>query len=318
MATANTKTTPAVGRHHYIRTTFSSLFGFIALGLIIASILVVWIDRTLTNTDEYVRTVAPLVTKPDVQNFVVDKASDGLLKNKDAPVQDIATQLLGADQVAGKTDDQLRAEITPIVKSSLHTVVASPQFAALWAQSNRDVHSQLISQLNSNSPTIALNFHPLITGVIGELGTTRLGFVKDKLDLKPDAGVVAIQGKQIVTVHKVYNYFKTAMLAIIVLALFAAVLCVLISVHHGKTARRIALATGIYCAFLALALSATSLVKSGGSVAAQQKMAIALVNGVTHDLRLSLIVIAVVCIVGALGSKLYAVKLAPKSSSAKR
>jgi len=93
-------------RHHYIRTTVSSFFGFIALALIIVSILVVWLDRTLTDSSQYVKTVAPLVTKPDVQNFVVTKASNALLDNDDAPIQDIATKLLPADQVAGKTNPQ--------------------------------------------------------------------------------------------------------------------------------------------------------------------------------------------------------------------
>ena len=58
MATATPKTTPQVQKHHYIRTLFSSFFGFIAVGLIITSVLAIWLDATLTNTNQYVNTVA--------------------------------------------------------------------------------------------------------------------------------------------------------------------------------------------------------------------------------------------------------------------
>ncbi len=301
-------------KHHYIRTIVSSLFGFIALALIIVSILVIWLNRTISSTDQYTKTVAPLVTDPDVQAFVVEKASGALLDNKDAPIQDIAGELLGQAQVAGKTDEQLRAEVTPVVKDSLKTVIAAPGFATLWKANNSAIHAQLISQLKSDSSTIELNFRPLITGTIDELSTTKLGFVKDKLELKDDVGKVTLKEKQLDNVRKVYDYFQKAMLAIIGLAVLALTLCVSISVHHLKTVRRIALLTGIFAGMLTVLLSATSLVKIGGDDVVQQKFAVALVNGVTHDLRISLMVIAILGIGSAIGSKVYSVVKKKKGS----
>lgn len=306
MPTTNNKTNPnTLPKHHYIRTTFAALFGFFALSLIIVAILVVWLNVTISSTDQYTKTVAPLVTNPDVQVFVVDKASTAVLENEGAPIRDIATQLLGESQVTGTTDEQLRAAVTPIVKDSLRSVIASPAFAALWKTSNSAIHAQLISQLKSDSPTIELNFHPLVADVINELGTTKLGFVKDKLEIKDDAGKVTIKEKQLDNVRNVYDYFQKAMLAIIALAILSLVLCVIISVHHVKTARRIALLTGIFAAVLAVLLSATSLIKIGGDDVVQQKFAVALINGVTHDLRLALIIVAVLGIGGAVASKIY-------------
>jgi hypothetical protein len=312
VTTAKPNNTLPVKKHHYVRTLLSSFFGFIALGLIIVSILVVWLDRTLTNTGQYVKTVAPLVTKPDVQNFVVTKVSSALLDNKDAPIQDIASQLLGPGQTAGKTDEQLKAQITPIVKDNLRSVVASPTFAALWKNNNQAIHGQLISQLNNNSQVITLNFHPLITGVIDQLSDMKLGFVKDKIAPPADVGLVTIQGKQLTNVRRAYDYFTKAMMVIVACAVLAAVLCVVVSVHHGKTFRRIALLTGVFSAILAALLSAALLIKTGGSDMEQQKMITALADGITHDLRLSLIVIAVLCIGGAIGSKIYVEKIARK------
>lgn len=305
-------------KHHYIRTIVSSLFGFLALALIIISILVVWVDHTVTNTDAYTKTVSPLVSDPDIQAFVVDRASSALLDNSEAPIRDIATELLGADVVARSADGQLKAAVTPIIKDSLTTVVSSSQFATLWSNSNREIHAQLISQLKGSAPNIQLNFHPLIVGAINQLAETKLGFIKDKLDLKADVGTVSVQGDQLEKARKVYDYFQKAMIAIIALAILCLTLCLIISVHHVKTARRIALMTGIFAALLASALSATSLVKPSGTDVAQQKFALALVDGITHDLRIILIVIAVVGIGSAIGSKLYTIIKAKRSSTVKK
>ncbi|MBL8121165.1 hypothetical protein JNM87_00235 [Candidatus Saccharibacteria bacterium] len=317
MANSKTPPTKPVAVRHRVRTFFSSIFGFFALGLIIMSILVVWLDRTLTDTQTYVKTVAPLVTKPGVQNFVVTKASSTLLDNHDAPIRDIASQLLTPEQIAGKTDEQLKAEVTPLVQESLRSVVSSPTFANLWKTNNESIHSQLMTQLQSGSQTLNLDFHPLITGLIDQLGTTKLSFVKDKLDIPADAGKVKLEGRQLENVRRVYDYFKKAMLAILVCAALSVGLCVLISVHHLKTIRRIALLTGIFCGVLAALLGATSLIRTGSSEV-DNAFARTLVDGITHDLRLSLIVIAVLGIGGAVASKLYSVITSSRSSTAKR
>jgi hypothetical protein len=314
MATSKQKTTaPAASPvHHYFRTLVSSLFGFLAVALIMLSVIVVWLGNTLTNTNQFTRTVGPLVTNADVQTFVVDKASDALLDNKDVDIKDIAGQVLGQDKLAGKTDEQLRAETKESVKTSVQQVVSSQTFAVLWQTNIRQIHAQLVHQLNMNPSTVTLDFHPLIVGVIDQLTATKLSFIKDKMELKPDDGKVMLEGKQLANVHKVYVATKQTMIGIVALALALAALSVLISVHHLKTIRRIALATGIYAAILAALLSAASLVKLGDMDPEQQKFAVAILNGLTHDLRLGLVVIAVAGIGGALGSKLYSVAAAKR------
>lgn len=291
--------------HHYVRTVFASLFGFFAVALIIVGILVVWLNSTISNTSQYTKTVSPLAADPDVQAFVVSKASSSLLDGKDAPIRDITKELFGESQVAEKTNEQLRALAAPLVQSSLKTVISSPAFATLWEANNKSVHEQLIRQLKSNSPTIQLNFQPLITGTINELVTTKLGFVKDKLEIKDTTGIVTIEGDQLTTFRKSYNNFQKALLAIITLAILFTALCIIISVHHLKTVRRIALMTGIFAGVLAALLSASSLIAVGGNDVLQQKFVAALFNGVTHDLRIGLVVIAIIGIGGAIASKIY-------------
>jgi hypothetical protein len=176
----------------------------------------------------------------------------------------------------------------------------------LWEPSNREVHSQLIAQLEGDSEDFTLNFNPLIVVVFDQLGTTKLGFIKDQIELGPEVGVVKFEGANLDGMRNAYNYFQNAMIAIIVCAILSLVLCVLISVNHLKTLCRVALAVGIFTGILAASISATTLIKSD-SVNAEQKVAIAVMDATTRQLRISLIIISVICIAIAVGSKVYAV-----------
>src|SRR5229473_3289922 len=103
---AKSKTPPAPLVHHYVRTMVSALFGAIAVILIAAGILVVWANRTLTDTNTYVQTVGPVIERPELQDFVATKVTNQLLES--APAPDMASTLLPADQAAGKTPEQLQ------------------------------------------------------------------------------------------------------------------------------------------------------------------------------------------------------------------
>src|SRR5262249_20128562 len=96
----NKNLTTSPKKHHFIRTPLASLCGTIALALIFSSILVVWLNRTLTDTTTYVSTVTPLVTKPAVQTFLADTITDQIVKQ--APIDDIAHAILPAGQADGK------------------------------------------------------------------------------------------------------------------------------------------------------------------------------------------------------------------------
>ncbi len=293
-------------QHYFIRTVFASIIGFLAVSLIILSILVSWLSRTLTDTDRYVGAVTKLVEEPGVQNFVVDRTTEALLNNSEAPVRDIATQLLGAEAVAGKADVQLQAALMPVVKENVRSVISSPQFETVWIDSNRSVHSQLVSQLDNDSSAVALNFRPVIDGVLQQLDTTKLNFISNNVKLKNDVGVVTLQGEKLSAVRSAYDTFNNAALALLVAAAVSLILCVALSVHHIKTFRRIALMTGVFTGALAIMLSASSMISVNNDLV-QQQFVVALVSNLTEQLRQTLIIVSVVSIALSIGSKVYEV-----------
>ena len=301
------QTTNEPKKHHYVRTFFAAVFGFISLNLIIISILVVWLGNTLTNTTAYVDTVSSIVADKAVQDFVSSKASESLTNNKDLPIRDIAQKVLPADQVDGKTDDQLKQSVKQVVKEELSKVLASQKFKDLWASTNKDVHSKLLAQVSASSGDLTLDLHPTIEGAINLLDDTRFATIKDKMEIPTDQGTIKIESSRLDKARKAYSYFIVARIALTACAILSGALAVLISVHHTKTLRRILLLTGIFTGLLALLLSAGSLLNNINGNPQDKALAIALVNVVLMQLRLTLFVISGVSLVVVIGSKIASV-----------
>lgn len=298
--------------HHYARTILASLLGIFALFLILSSIFTVWLNRTLTDTDVYMSSVAPLVTKPEVQDFVVQKASETLLKDQD--VTEVSSKLLTPEQVAGKSPEELNALVREVVESSIQQVVKSPSFAQLWEETNRTAHEAIINQLESDSNTLTLDLSPLVLGIVDQLKTTSLGPVVDQIEIKPENAKLDLKGGAIDQIHSNYKNFQNGTIVTVILAAVAAVLAVVVSVHHIKTLRRILIGTGIIALLVALAIRAPSIIKINGSRdSIEQKAAIAIAETLFHNLQVACITIGIVCIVAAVGSKFYEVWRAKKA-----
>lgn len=290
-------------KHHYIRTILASIFGTLALVLIFLSILVVWLNRTLTDTSTYVSTVAPLVSKPAIQNFVAEKATQQLLTS--ASINDIAGTLLPAEEINGKSADQLQQLVKPIITANVLQIFRSQPFASLWADTNRSAHQQFIRQLNTNSSQITLDLSPLVNGIIEQLKTTRLSPVSAHLNLKPSNAMLNLKGSIVDKMHAGYTIFKRSSLIIAGATLLAVVLCIVFSVHHIKTARRILFGTGIITLVFALILEAPSYIPLSGNDPVQQAAIIAVAKTLLHNLQEACLILGILCLVTAVGSKIY-------------
>ncbi|WP_244093636.1 MULTISPECIES: hypothetical protein [unclassified Microbacterium] len=122
-----------------------------------------WARLQLVDADRFVATFAPLAEDPDVQDFVADQVSaaiheqvdldavvgevfDGLRELDLPPRASSALSLLEAPAASG---------LTSLVDTVIHDVVASDQFADIWAQSLRFSHERAVA-IMQNSPDTAL------------------------------------------------------------------------------------------------------------------------------------------------------------------
>ena len=301
MKSSTPSKTPVV--HHRVRTFFAGLFGTITLVLILCSFLVVWVNRTLTDTPTFLTTVSPVVKEKAVQTFIGDKINSQL--KEDVAVSEAAKFLLPAEQISGKSI----AELTPIVRTAIidniQQTMSSPGFVKLWNDTLTSAHTQLIAQLKSGSPTITLNLRPAMVEAVAELKNTKLSDMADKIGIPEGAGVLNLKGGSIDKVHKYYAWLQQGTVALVVLIVLLTGLTVWISVHHAKTMRRMLVGTATIALVLAVILQAPSIVPLQGSDQVTIDAAKAFAHVLFHNLQLTCLAVAVGGYALATGSKLY-------------
>ncbi len=295
-------------QHHFIRTFLASIFGALALNLILASVLVVWLNQTFTNTDVYMRTVAPLIMKPDIQNYIVDKTTENIVRNTET--SQLAAAVLPAADIVGKSEQQLRSASSSVIRKNIAEIINTAQITRLWETTNRMAHADLIRQLNSDNDTIVLDISPLIGGMLEQLESSQLAGIKDQMQLPAEAGRLQLSGAAIKRAHVYYRDLQSAIVILIAATVVSTMLCVLFSVEHTRTFRRILIGTAFSTLFTAISLRSISLLKLKNLSPAEQKAAVAFSASLFHDLIIVLLAIGVGCVVLALMSKLYS-KLHP-------
>jgi hypothetical protein len=288
---------------HHVRTFFASVFGAVGIWLILTSILVVWLNQTLTNTNTFTSTVAPLITKPAIQNFVRQKVDTQIIQ--DTNFHELAAALLPASQIAGKTDAELQAIAAPFIDKNVAGVIQSQDFADLFRNTVQSAQKQLVTQLGGSSSKITLDLSPAVSGVISQLKQTELAPLSDQLNVKPGTGILNLSGSSIDKLHIIYKAFKAGTVVVLLLAVAAIGVSVWLSVRHGKTLRRILISVGILSLLTAAALQAPSFITFGTDPVTHAAIAV-LVKTLLHNLQIFEIVIGTVCLVSAVISKLVA------------
>ena len=126
----------------------------IVLGCVLAPLagVAVWARNQVTNTDRYVRTVAPLATDPAIQTAVADQITTQVFAYLD--VQGLTNQTvdaLAAQGIRPQLADRLRGFAGPLasgiqslVRTEVNKIVQSQAFADAWVQANRVAHQALV------------------------------------------------------------------------------------------------------------------------------------------------------------------------------
>lgn len=194
---------------HRARTALA--ITLVVLGALLAplSVIAVWARGTVSNTDQYVATVAPLATNPAIQATVSTRVTDAIYNRLDVPAV-----------VAGALPPKAQVLTEPIsngVKNFIGTVtsrvVRSPRFAAFWEQANRAAHAQLVAALEGRSSAgvsvsndkVTLDLAQLVDHVKARLSAAGLTVV-DKIPTSSIRGTVTLfQSNQVGQIQGAYS-----------------------------------------------------------------------------------------------------------------
>ncbi|MZD18700.1 MULTISPECIES: hypothetical protein [Streptomyces] len=142
-------------RHRRLRKAGAAVLLVVTLLLAPLAVVAAWVNETVTDTDRYVETVAPLASDPAVQQVVIDRLTDEVVKKVDVKaVTDALTKVLSdngapAQVVAGAAslDGPLRSVVRTVVDRNVTRVVESEIFRRTWEASNRRAHAAVVHML---------------------------------------------------------------------------------------------------------------------------------------------------------------------------
>ena len=149
------------------------------------SVVATWAHRQVSDTNQYVATVAPLASDPAVQKAISDRITTEVLSYVD--VKGLTTQVVDALNQRGLPDGAdvgLRALTVPLVRAienfvaqRVDALVRSDAFARAWVSANKTAHEQLVVALTGktggvtevNGGEVSINLATLIAEVKKEL-----------------------------------------------------------------------------------------------------------------------------------------------------
>lgn len=146
------------------------------------SVLSAWASTIVSQTDRWVETVAPVAQDPGVQAAIADEVTAAIMEGLDvATVTTEALEVLAnQENMPPRVANALPALAAPLnrgiedfTRTQAGNLVASDQFAAVWAEVNRIAHPRVVALLEGNEGgvisaqenQITLNLAPVIEEV---------------------------------------------------------------------------------------------------------------------------------------------------------
>jgi hypothetical protein len=139
----------------------------VVVGCLLAplAVVAVWSSTTLSDTDRYVQTVAPLAKDAAVQDAVADRTTSAIFSRLD--IEGLLRRgvggILASTDLPPLLEARLRSLVGTIsdgiqqfVRSRIGNLVQSDQFSTAWVQSNRVAHQQMVTVLSGESRAISV------------------------------------------------------------------------------------------------------------------------------------------------------------------
>ncbi|MER5947391.1 hypothetical protein ABT127_15090 [Streptomyces sp. NPDC001904] len=117
------------------------------------SVVAVWSNALIGDTDRYVQTMAPLADDPDVRTAVTNRVTTAVMDRID--VADLLSGVAPADRpllekALGAADGPLTSGLTSLVRTTTERFVASAAFTTVWDRLNRTAHAAVDKALTGH------------------------------------------------------------------------------------------------------------------------------------------------------------------------
>jgi hypothetical protein len=282
----------------------------VVLGCLLApiSIIAVWTDNTLLNTDQYVDTVGPLAEDPAIQEAIARRVTQALVANVDieGEVKDALPER------AAFAAPFVAQGIERFVNEATLRLVQTDQFESLWDNVNRRAHDRLVTVLKGEgTETVAtrdgkvqVDLKPVIKKVQNRLE----GLGVSIFDQLPTGSVgttfTLFESKELRSAQSAVKLLDTLAIVLPILTVLLLAAAIALSGNRRRTllhaALGVALAIGVVMALFRVgrSLYLDAITNAGGSEAA----AAAAYEQILSFLRLAGQTVFVLALLVALGA----------------
>jgi hypothetical protein len=244
-------------RHRLRRTRGVIAWILLVLASLLIPIAVIagWAITTVTNTDQYVATMAPLARDPVIQQHLATKATDALFSTHAAQNKIESVLPEKAKPIVQPITDQVKSYVSDLALK----VFESPHFGSLWDRLNHRSHGAVVDILTGKQSArlqklesggqVALNLTPALTDLIDKLnsrGVTLFNPLKPILLEHQKLGLTIVSKDQISKFSGYFNLIVKLRWWIPVIALVVGILAIVVAVQRRKTLLRLTVGIALF------------------------------------------------------------------------
>lgn len=163
-------------KKHPLKATISLFFVCVSLALLLVANIFLWAGNTIFNTNNYVRTVNPIIEQPEVQVALADIATEKIFQN-------VNVENYLAENLPPRTAflaPQLTQQLQNQVKNGFSTALASDRFQDTWKQVNEKQHARILAFIKNYEGDGNISVSEIYSQLQGNLADTPLSFLSDR------------------------------------------------------------------------------------------------------------------------------------------
>jgi hypothetical protein len=161
----------------------------LTLGLLtlIPASLILWLNRTVTTPEGYMKAVGPVIEQPAVQKAAQKASTEAILKQVD--VNALVQQALPEN--AQFLAEPIATQVSEHTNTLIGNIVASPRFAELWVEVNERAQARFMDVARNSSGDPVVDVSDLYKFVSARLADTRLAVLANR-ELPPRVGEIQV------------------------------------------------------------------------------------------------------------------------------
>lgn len=216
------------------RRPLSALLLVLACLLVPLGALSTWAKYEIQDADQYVATMAPLASDPDVRDAVADAVTDSVVKEIDV--------------------GPLQGTVESFVRDAVRSFTETGAFKTAWNAANRAAHDAVQDALSDRSDggAVTIDLAPITEQVKKQLADDGVPFA-DRIPVT-HTEVTLMESSDLGPFGKGFHMLQVAGLWLPVAAVLLAVAGIFLAVHRRRAVIRTALGAALAGAVLALAV----------------------------------------------------------------